>query len=156
MKIERQTKILELIRENDIETQSELLEKLNAEGFSATQATVSRDIKELRLVKVPSSSGAYKYASETVSEDESQSHSYLFSTAVTNIDYAHALVVIKTKVGMAQAVCAALVSTNRAGVIGTIAGDDTIFVATRSDSASSGLVSDLKKLMSDKSRNEKK
>ncbi len=156
MKIERQTKILELIRENDIETQSELLEKLNAEGFSATQATVSRDIKELRLVKVPSSSGAYKYASETVSEDESQSHSYLFSTAVTNIDYAHALVVIKTKVGMAQAVCAALDSTNRAGVIGTIAGDDTIFVATRSDSASSGLVSDLKKLMSDKSRNEKK
>ena len=156
MKIERQTKILELIRENDIETQSELLEKLNAEGFSATQATVSRDIKELRLVKVPSSSGAYKYASENVSEDESQSHSYLFSTAVTNIDYAHALVVIKTKVGMAQAVCAALDSTNRAGVIGTIAGDDTIFVATRSDSASSGLVSDLKKLMSDKSRNEKK
>ena len=156
MKIERQTKILELIRENDIETQSELLEKLNAEGFSATQATVSRDIKELRLVKVPSSSGAYKYASETVSEDESQSHSYLFSTAVTNIDYAHAVVVIKTKVGMAQAVCAALDSTNRAGVIGTIAGDDTIFVATRSDSASSGLVSDLKKLMSDKSRNEKK
>ena len=156
MKIERQTKILELIRENDIETQSELLEKLNAEGFSATQATVSRDIKELRLVKVPSSNGAYKYASENVSEDESQSHSYLFSTAVTNIDYAHALVVIKTKVGMAQAVCAALDSTNRAGVIGTIAGDDTIFVATRSDSASSGLVSDLKKLMSDKSRNEKK
>ena len=156
MKIERQTKILELIKENDIETQSELLEKLNAEGFSATQATVSRDIKELRLVKVPSSNGAYKYASENVSEDESQSHSYLFSTAVTNIDYAHALVVIKTKVGMAQAVCAALDSTNRAGIIGTIAGDDTIFVATRSDSASSGLVSDLKKLMSDKSRNEKK
>ena len=156
MKIERQTKILELIKENDIETQSELLEKLNAEGFSATQATVSRDIKELRLVKVPSSNGAYKYASENVSEDESQSHSYLFSTAVTNIDYAHALVVIKTKVGMAQAVCAALDSTNRAGVIGTISGDDTIFVATRSDSASSGLVSDLKKLMSDKSRNEKK
>ena len=156
MKIERQTKILELIKENDIETQSELLEKLNAEGFSATQATVSRDIKELRLVKVPSSNGAYKYASENVSEDESQSHSYLFSTAVTNIDYAHALVVIKTKVGMAQAVCAALDSTNRAGIIGTIAGDDTIFVATRSDSASSGLVSDRKKLMSDKSRNEKK
>ena len=156
MKIERQTKILELIKENDIETQSELLEKLNAEGFSATQATVSRDIKELRLVKVPSSNGAYKYASENVSEDESQSHSYLFSTAVTNIDYAHALVVIKTKVGMAQAVCAALDSTNRAGVIGTIAGDDTIFVATRSDSASSGLVSDLKKLVSNKTRNEKK
>ena len=147
MKIERQTKILELIRENDIETQSELLEKLNAEGFSATQATVSRDIKELRLVKVPSSSGAYKYASETVSEDESQSHSYLFSTAVTNIDYAHALVVIKTKVGMAQAVCAALDSTNRAGVIGTIAGDDTIMIAIKTSEEAVEVMEELRSLM---------
>ena len=152
----RQELILRLIREKDISTQEDLTRIVREAGFEATQATCSRDIKELRLVKVPSSNGAYKYASENVSEDESQSHSYLFSTAVTNIDYAHALVVIKTKVGMAQAVCAALDSTNRAGVIGTIAGDDTIFVATRSDSASSGLVSDLKKLMSDKSRNEKK
>lgn len=156
MKIERQTKILELIKENNIETQSELLEKLNAEGFSATQATVSRDIKELRLVKIPCSEGTYKYAAEAVSEEENKSHSYLFSTAVTGIDYAHALVVIKTRVGMAQAVCAALDSKSRAGVIGTIAGDDTIFVATRSDSASAGFVSDLKKLMSDKTKNEKK
>ena len=150
MKIERQAKILELIRKNDIETQSELLEELNKHGFHATQATVSRDIKELRLIKVPDGRGEYKYAAESVPEDEKQSHSYLFSTAVTGIDYSHSLVVIKTKVGMAQAVCAALDSTSRAGVMGTIAGDDTIFVATRSDSASAGLVSDLKKLMSAK------
>lgn len=155
MKIDRQNKILELIKNNDIETQSELLEKLNAAGFTATQATVSRDIKEMRLIKIPSSKGEYKYAADTVSEEEQQSHSYLFSTAVTSIDYSHGLVVIKTNVGMAQAVCAALDSKNRAGVMGTIAGDDTIFVATRSDSASAGLVSDLKKLMSPKMRNEK-
>lgn len=151
MKIKRQTKILELIRENNIETQSELLQRLNEAGFQVTQATVSRDIKEMRLVKVPGSGGTYKYAAETVSEEDRQSYSYLFATAVLSVDYAHTLVVIKTRGGMAQAVCAALDSTNRAGVMGTIAGDDTIFVATRADSASAGLVSDLKKLMSDKS-----
>ena len=75
MKIERQNKILELIKNNDIETQSELLEKLNAAGFTATQATVSRDIKEMRLIKIPSSKGEYKYAADTVSEEEQQAHS---------------------------------------------------------------------------------
>lgn len=150
MKIERQSKLLEIIRKNDIETQSELLEKLNEHGFHATQATVSRDIKELRLLKIPNGKDKYKYAAESVPEDENRSHSYLFATAVISIDYSHSLVVIKTKGGMAQAVCAALDSTNRPGVMGTIAGDDTIFVATRSDSASTGLVADLKKLMSAK------
>ncbi len=151
MKTRRQAKILELIKANHIETQSELLDKLKEAGFRVTQATVSRDIKEMCLVKVPVSSGAYIYATEVVSEEDRQSHSYLFSTAVISVDYAHTLVVIKTKVGMAQAVCAALDATNRAGIMGTIAGDDTIFVATRADSVSADLVSDLKKLMSDKS-----
>ena len=150
MKIERQSKLLEIIQNNDIETQSELLAKLNEYGFHATQATVSRDIKELRLIKIPNGRDKYKYAAESVPEDEKRSHSYLFTTAVTSIDYSHSLVVIKTKGGMAQAVCAALDSVNHAGIMGTIAGDDTIFVATRSDSASTGLVADLKKLMSAK------
>lgn len=150
MKTLRQTKILELIKENHIETQSDLLEMLRKEGFSVTQATVSRDIKEMRLVKVLDTDGTYKYASESVSAAEEASHSYLFSTAVLSIDYAHTIVVIKTRSGMAQAVCAALDSTRRAGVLGSIAGDDTIFVATRTDAASANLVSDLKKLMSRK------
>ncbi len=148
MKTRRQTKILELIKENNIETQSDLLEMLKRDGFNVTQATVSRDIKEMRLIKVLDSTGSYKYASETISPAEEQSHVYLFSTAVISVDYAHCLVVIKTRSGMAQAVCAALDSTNRAGVLGSIAGDDTIFVATRTDSASVALVSDIKKLMS--------
>lgn len=147
MKTRRQTRILELIRESNIETQSDLLERLRASGFNVTQATVSRDIKEMRLVKVLSNDGTYKYAAETIAPAEESSHSYLFSTAVVSIDYAHCLVVIKTQSGMAQAVCAALDSKHHIGVLGSIAGDDTIFIATRTDAASLTLVSDLKKLI---------
>ena len=95
MKIQRQSKLLEIIQNNDIETQSELLAKLNEYGFHATQATVSRDIKELRLIKIPNGRDKYKYAAESVPEDEKRSHSYLFTTAVTSIDYSHSLVVIR-------------------------------------------------------------
>ena len=150
MKTLRQSKILELIKSNNIETQSDLLSMLRDEGFNVTQATVSRDIKEMRLIKVLDRDGRYKYASEVVSADEKESHSYLYSTAVTGIDYSHSLVVIKTKSGMAQAVCAAIDSTHRAGVMGSIAGDDTIFVAARTDAAAQSFVSDLKKLVSGK------
>lgn len=150
MKTLRQSKIFELIKNNSIETQSELLEMLQREGYNVTQATVSRDIKEMRLIKVLDSDGSYKYASEKVLAADEESNAYLFSTAVTSVEYSHILVVIKTRSGMAQAVCAALDSTHRAGVMGSIAGDDTIFVATRTDSAAAVLVSDLKKLISAK------
>jgi len=150
MKTLRQTKILDLIKNNSIETQSELLELLKAEGFNVTQATVSRDIKEMRLVKVLGDDGRYRYASDAITSEEDESHSYLFSTAVTGVEFAHTLVVIKTRSGMAQAVCAALDSTYRVGVIGSIAGDDTIFVAARTDAAAANLVSDLKKMISGK------
>ncbi len=150
MKTLRQTKILDLIKNNSIETQSELLELLKAEGFKVTQATVSRDIKEMRLIKVLDNDGKYRYASDTISAAEDESHAYLFSTAVTGVEVTHTLVVIKTRSGMAQAVCAALDSTYRVGVIGSIAGDDTIFVAARTDAAAANLVSDLKKMISEK------
>ncbi len=147
MKTLRQAKILELIRSNSIETQSDLLEMLRQEGYNVTQATVSRDIKEMRLIKVLDNNGGYKYASEAMTGVEEISNSYLFATAVTGIEYTHNLVVIKTGTGMAQAVCAALDSINRPGVLGSIAGDDTIFVAVRNDSAASSLAADLKRLM---------
>ena len=152
MKTRRQTRILELIKENNIETQFELLEMLRRDGYHVTQATVSRD-KEMRLVKVLDGDGSYKYAAETVSASKEQSHVYLFSTAVVSVDCSHCMVVIKTRSGMAQAVCAALDSTNRVGVLGSIAGDDTIFVATRNEAASSILVEDIKKLMSTDNNN---
>lgn len=150
MKTKRQARILELIRRQPVETQSELLELLRGDGFNVTQATVSRDIKELRLIKLLDANGMYRYAAESVSNEERQSHAYLFSTAVTGVDHAHALVVIKTQVGMAQAVCAALDATDRPGVLGSIAGDDTIFVATRSDAVSVALEADIKQLMARK------
>lgn len=150
MKTKRQTKILELIRENNIETQSDLLEKLKVEGFKVTQATVSRDIKEMRLIKVLGNDGVYKYSAETIPQSDEKSHSYLFVTAVISVEYSRNIVVIKTKTGMAQAVCAYLDSRSRLGVLGSIAGDDTIFVVTRTDSVSVSLVADIKKLMSDK------
>ncbi len=149
MKTRRQARILELIRTNDIETQTDLLEMLKSDGYHVTQATVSRDIKEMRLIKIPDGSGGYKYAYETVLNEGSGSHSYLFSTAVVSVDHAQNLVVIRTRIGMAQAVCAALDSTERAGILGTIAGDDTIFVAVRNDSAAAALSAELKKLMTD-------
>ncbi len=150
MKTLRQSRILELIRNNSIETQSELIELLRKDGFHVTQATISRDIKEMRLIKILDNDGTYRYASEKISESEDESHSYLLATAVVSIDYAHALVVIKTRSGMAQAVCAALDATNRAGILGSIAGDDTIFIAAVNDAAASNFVSDLRKLISNK------
>lgn len=148
MKAKRQSKILELIKNQSVETQSELLELLRSDGFNVTQATVSRDIKEMRLIKVLDGDGSYKYACESISSGEESSHLYLFQTSVLSIEYSHNLVVIKTDAGMAQAVCAALDSTKRAGVLGSIAGDDTIFVAMRNDAAASNLVVDLRKLIS--------
>ena len=147
MKTLRQAKILELIKNNNIETQTDLLEMLKKEGFNVTQATVSRDIKEMRLIKLLDNNGEYKYAYDTVTGSEEMSNSYLFATAVTGIEYSHNSVVIKTGTGMAQAVCAALDSIHRPGVLGSIAGDDTIFVAVRSESIGANLTADLKKLM---------
>ena len=146
----RLAKILQLIEQYDVENQDVLIKLLQKEGFHVTQATVSRDIKEMRLLKTLDSNGTYKYSAEMVSAEEQQSHSYLFSTAVTGVDCAHSLVVIKTQIGMAQAVCAALDATDRVGVLGSIAGDDTIFVATRTDSVAVSLVTDIKKMMTAK------
>lgn len=150
MKTRRQARILELIREKDVETQTDLLELLKADGFHVTQATVSRDIKEMRLIKVQDSTGAYRYAAEAVSNEEQQAHAYLFSTAVLSVDHARNLVVVKTQTGMAQAVCAALDATERPGVMGSIAGDDTIFIAACTDAAAVKLAGELKRLMTDK------
>lgn len=150
MKTNRQARILDIIKNNSVETQSDLLELLRNEGFNVTQATVSRDIKEMRLIKVLDEKGSYKYACDTISMNEETSYLYLFQTSVQSIESAHNLVVIKTGPGMAGAVCAALDSTRRVGVMGSIAGDDTIFVALRTDAAAVNLVSDLKKLISRK------
>lgn len=109
MKTGRHARILDIIAEHPIETQDELLTRLREEGFKATQATISRDIKDLRLVKTLGSDGKYRYVSASRSSTDIRTNfSNLFSTSVNSIDVAQNLVVIKTLSGMAQAVCAAL------------------------------------------------
>lgn len=148
MKTGRHARILDIIVEHPIETQDELLTRLREEGFKATQATISRDIKDLRLVKTLGSDGKYRYVSASRSSTDIRTNfSNLFSTSVNSIDIAQNLVVIKTLSGMAQAVCAALDSADYPSVVGTIAGDDTIFIACRTADLAVSLTEELKKLI---------
>lgn len=130
MKIRRQNKIRELISTNMIKTQEELAEKLLKAGFSVTQATISRDIKEMGLVKVPSEGDEYYYASPT----EAYSPGYqerlirIFKEVVLRYDYSENIVVVKTIPGNAQALALLLDNAGWPEVIGTVAGDDTIFL----------------------------
>ena len=148
MKSRRHAKILDIISEYPIETQDELLTRLKDEGYKATQATISRDIKDLRLVKTLGSDGKYRYVSAAKNSTDIRSNfSSLFASSVNSIDFAQNIVVIKTLGGMAQAVCAALDSNDYKAVVGTIAGDDTIFIACRSSQLAVSLTEELKKLI---------
>lgn len=148
MKTRRHAKILELINENSIETQEELMRMLNSSGFSVTQATVSRDIKELRLMKTLSPEGNYRYTSAARNANDIKSNfDNLFKSSVTFVDFAQNMIVIKTLSGMAQAVCAAFDTVETNSVLGTLAGDDTIFIVCRTNDASLSLVAKLKKLL---------
>ncbi len=132
MKSQRQTKILELIARKDIETQDQLLKALEDSGFHSTQATISRDIKELRIVKELSPSGAYRY---TVSQNESATYfsrlNNIFHECVIKLDHAQNIVVVKTLPGLADAACSAVDSMDAPAVVGTIAGDDTAIIIMR-------------------------
>ena len=148
MKSRRHAKILDIISEYPIETQDELLTRLKDEGYKATQATISRDIKDLRLVKTLGSDGKYRYVSAAKNSTDIRSNfSSLFASSVNSIDFAQNIVVIKTLSGMAQAVCAALDSNDYKAVVGTIAGDDTIFIACRSSQLAVSLTEELNKLI---------
>lgn len=149
MKAKRHAKILELISKYDIETQEELLGKLKESGFEITQATISRDIKELQLVKVQVENGGYRYSATPSYEPADMSFKFhsVFKESVLDIDYSENLVVIKCYVGMANAACAALDSIHWKGVIGTIAGDDTILCVMRDKSQAPVYVKQLKKLI---------
>ncbi len=145
MKSGRHAKILEIISEYPVETQDEIITRLKEAGYKATQATISRDIKDLRLVKTLGSDGKYRYTSASNRNADLRSNfTQLFSNSVLSIDNAQNIVVIKTLSGMANAVCAAMDSTDNASIVGTIAGDDTIFVACRSGESANELTASLK------------
>ncbi len=132
MKKRRQAKIIELISQNPIETQEELSEYLQAEGYAVTQATVSRDIREMKLTKVSMSNGKQKYAALVDSkEDMSEKYVRVLRDGFVSMDMAQNILVIKTVSGMASAVCAAIDDMQFSEIVGTLAGDDTIMCAVR-------------------------
>ncbi len=147
MKTKRHAKILELLSETPITTQEELLVLLRADGFNVTQATVSRDIKELKLVKSMGDNGSYRYAATMREKDLEIEYNFhnLFIKSVISIDYACNIVCAKCYTGMANAACAAFDSLDWQGVVGTIAGDDTIFILTRSEEIAAQLKKELSK-----------
>lgn len=148
MKVKRQNRILELIHDNFIETQDELLALLKKDGFNVTQATVSRDIKELRLIKVSGSNGKYRYmSSKSEAPDISSKFFSLFNDAVESVDHGQNIVCVKSYSGMAQAVCASMDAVEFDGVIGTLAGEDTIFVLCRDEASAIALKAELNKLL---------
>lgn len=130
MKFKRQAAIVDLISRNEIKTQEELSERLKQMGFSATQATISRDIKELQLVKTASKSGGYQYS--TPEQNTGSLHlprlKNIFRECVVKIDRAQNLVVLKTLVGMANAAAAAIDAMKINDIVGTLAGDDNILI----------------------------
>lgn len=151
MKIQRHARILEIINTKDIETQEELAEQLKKSGMDVTQATVSRDIKELKLIKVLSNSGKYKYA--TISQSDgflSDKLVNVFANTVVNVENVQNFVVVKTLSGSGSAAAEAIDSMNFEGIAGTIAGDNTIFILTINNDKAQDIVKKLKKMLSEK------
>lgn len=148
MKERRHAKILELIHKYSIDTQEELLRRLREEGFDVTQATVSRDIKELRLVKSLSPDGKYRYTAvrENIKDFFSKFY-FLFADSVVSVDFVRNTVVIRCQTGMANAVCASMDLIEWENIVGTLAGDDTIFVLMRDDASAEHLAAELKKML---------
>ena len=149
MKIARHAKILELIENKEIETQEELAEELKTCGFNITQATVSRDIKELRLIKVMADNGAYRYASISRSDGNiSNKLLTVLNESFVSCDYANNIVVVKTLPGMAQAAASAVDALKWPDIVGTIAGDDTIMIVCRAEKIAEELVSKFSRMIS--------
>ncbi|MDU5262381.1 MAG: arginine repressor, partial [Clostridium celatum] len=143
------SKILEIINDNDIETQEELAEALKQAGYDVTQATVSRDIKLLKLVKMQSASGKYKYISSAKEERDINDKLYsILKNAAIGVEQVDKFVVVKTLTGAASAAAEAIDTLYSNDVAGTIAGDNTIFVLVRTDEKALELISKIRNMIS--------
>ena len=148
MKINRHAKIIELINKYHIETQEELAEYLNQEGFKVTQATVSRDIRELKLTKIAMDNGKQKYAVITDADSGMmEKYARVLREGFISMDLAKNIVVIKTVSGMAGAVCAAIDAMKFQEMVGSIAGDDTIICIIRDDEEAVKIMKKLRKIV---------
>lgn len=147
MKEKRQNKIREIIEKFDIETQEELLSKLEEAGFKTTQATISRDIREMRITKIAGENGKQKYGIvQNADTDVLSKYHQVLNAGILDIDYAENLIVIHTVSGMAMAVAAAFDSMKLPGVMGCIAGDDTIFCAVRGSQYCKSVIAQIRKV----------
>ncbi len=149
MKSKRQAKIMEIISTTNVETQEQLLQELQEAGFSSTQATISRDIKELRIVKELTSFGTYRYTTATreVPSTFTGRLNAIFRECVTSFDYAQNIIVVHTLPGLANAAASALDTMNMSVVLGTIAGDDTVFIVMRDNNAAAAFCGEIKSLL---------
>lgn len=148
MKNKRQEKILELIAKYEIETHDEMINKLREDGYNVTQATISRDLRELKLTKVLTSRGTYKY---TVNNARHHANNVKFNNAVVDsivsVDYAGNNIVLKTYPGMAQAVASSVDALSVESILGCVGGDDTIIIVTRDEESSAEISEKIKELI---------
>lgn len=148
MKNQRQAKIMEIISNRNVETQEQLLSLLQQEGYRATQATISRDIKELRIVKELTNLGSYRYAAANESSGTFSARlNTIFRECVTGFDYAQNIIVIRTLPGLASAAGSAIDSMNMNKIVGTLAGDDTVMVVMRDNNAAAAFCGEIKSLI---------
>ena len=149
MKSQRQAKILEIISTRNVETQEQLLDALQKEGFRGTQATISRDIKELRIVKELTNLGTYRYSAAANEIDSSFTTrlNTIFRECVVSIDYAQNIIVIRTLPGLASAAGSAIDAMNTNSIVGSLAGDDTVMVVMRDNHAAALFCGEIKGLI---------
>ena len=149
MKSQRQAKIVEIISNTDVETQEQLLQALVEAGFNSTQATISRDIKEMRIVKELTSLGTYRYSvpEKDAAPTLSDRLNNIFRECVISIDYAENIIVIHTLPGLASAAGSALDAMKISVVLGTLAGDDTVVVIMRDTNAAAAFCGEIKSLI---------
>ncbi len=150
MKKNRQMKILEIISKYEVETQDDLIDLLKKEDYYVTQATISRDIRELDLIKITTPSGKYKYTVGSHSAHEAQKKSHIGNavlSAIRSIDYGQNIIVVKTLPGMSDAVAIEIDRISVHEILGCISGDDTIFVAIRDTDSARRICEKMKELL---------
>ena len=149
MKSQRQAKILEIIANKNVETQEQLLAALQAEGFRGTQATISRDIKELRIVKELTSLGIYRYtvSNSDIGSSFSARLNTIFRECVISFDYAQNIIVVRTLPGLASAAGSAIDAMNLSTIVGSLAGDDTVMIVMRDTNAAATFCGEIKALL---------
>ena len=145
MKNDRQTAVLQIIEETAVETQEQLMQLLAVRGFACTQATVSRDIKQLRIIKELGPDGVYRYSTtpKPVEHTFSAKLNLIFRQCITSVDYAQNMIVIKTMPGLANGAAAAIDKLNIPEMLGTLAGDDTCFVVLKDTQSAASLCAEI-------------